>query len=346
MSSSTQAGLLSSTEASTLLQQLMLSQASELARDGNLDAAGELLRHVTLESAKQGAASLDLLARIRVQQGAWREAEQLWLRVTAIDPNHSGALAALVRLRLVRMGSVWVGSYAGAALAVMLFAIVVLWMLWTGDKSAESIAKVSSELELQRVRNLRADAKGEVLLSHLQSLAAVQESLTQDISRLDTRVMARLNSLVRTESPNRELRLAFKVKGTTTRTEGGRLHIWLNEDPFDQGERITPKAKKILVKLAQAIVQTQERIRIEVVEQREVESVQKEAFQKARQVTPKRAMRIAEILKRTDVFPVGAVHGRIGLSGADVTSSRSDVSESHKWPDVTIMVTRMLVVHE
>ncbi|MER7892129.1 hypothetical protein ABTX15_20150 [Micromonospora sp. NPDC094482] len=66
---------------------LAASRAAAAARRGELDAAAEVL--IALPSDEP--AVLDLLARIRAQQGRWRDADDCWARVQAIDPDHAGA---------------------------------------------------------------------------------------------------------------------------------------------------------------------------------------------------------------------------------------------------------------
>ncbi|AVT32919.1 hypothetical protein C6361_29500 [Plantactinospora sp. BC1] len=73
--------------APALSTDLALSRATAAARRGDLDAAAEIL--VALDGDEP--ASLDLLARIRAQQGRWQEADECWAAVQAIDPGHEGA---------------------------------------------------------------------------------------------------------------------------------------------------------------------------------------------------------------------------------------------------------------
>ncbi|MGX7672313.1 hypothetical protein [Plantactinospora sp. DSM 117369] len=68
---------------------LTLSRAMAAARRGDLDGAAQTL--AALDGAEPAA--LDLLARIRAQQGRWQEADASWAAVQAIDPGHEGAAA-------------------------------------------------------------------------------------------------------------------------------------------------------------------------------------------------------------------------------------------------------------
>ncbi|GAA3758555.1 hypothetical protein GCM10022225_49950 [Plantactinospora mayteni] len=75
--------------APALSTDLAVSRATAAARRGDLDGAAQAL--VGVESEEP--ATLDLLARIRAQQGRWREADECWAAVQVIDPGHEGAAA-------------------------------------------------------------------------------------------------------------------------------------------------------------------------------------------------------------------------------------------------------------
>ncbi|RKN36533.1 hypothetical protein [Micromonospora musae] len=111
---------------------LAVSRAAAAARRGELDAAAEVLAGLETEDV----AVFDLLARIRAQQGRWRDADEYWARVQAGDPEHAGAaegrrvLAGITAGQLrprpvaqptrvaVAGGVLAVAAVAGAAVAV------------------------------------------------------------------------------------------------------------------------------------------------------------------------------------------------------------------------------------
>lgn len=76
-----------------VLQQLLLARATTLARAGNYQAAEEVLTAGTSQS--DSAAGLDLLARMRAQQGRFGEAEALWQRATQLEPANPACAAGL-----------------------------------------------------------------------------------------------------------------------------------------------------------------------------------------------------------------------------------------------------------
>ena len=107
-----------------LPRQALLARAANLARAGSFEAALALLRGaVALQ--EPDIATLDLMARIRVQQGAWLEAERLWFAVLKLDPSNRAAIAALARLHRVQRPFFWIAPAIGviAAIALLLAAI-------------------------------------------------------------------------------------------------------------------------------------------------------------------------------------------------------------------------------
>ncbi|MGK5740042.1 hypothetical protein [Micromonospora sp. URMC 103] len=74
--------------APTVDTDLAVSRAAAAARRGELEAAANVLTGL---AAQEDPAALDLLARVRAQQGRWHDADECWARVQAVDPEHAGA---------------------------------------------------------------------------------------------------------------------------------------------------------------------------------------------------------------------------------------------------------------
>lgn len=81
---------------SNLAVQIVASRATELARAGRYDDAEALLRD--LVPAGLPAPALDLLARIRAQQGRLAEAKALWVQLSQLNPCDQATQAALRRI--------------------------------------------------------------------------------------------------------------------------------------------------------------------------------------------------------------------------------------------------------
>lgn len=99
--------------------------AWNLVAIGNLDEAELLLR-------KRGElplsiANVDLLARIAVQKGQYEQARQLWKTISAKDPTHEAAKAALEKL-----GSPWIAVALIKRIASLTSIAVVLCLSMVG----------------------------------------------------------------------------------------------------------------------------------------------------------------------------------------------------------------------
>src|SRR5438105_13854934 len=71
-----------------LTVQVSLARATDLARAGKYDEAETVLAGAVGESGSHPAA-LDLLARIRAQQGRLIEAQALWGQASRLDPSNT-----------------------------------------------------------------------------------------------------------------------------------------------------------------------------------------------------------------------------------------------------------------
>jgi len=104
-----------------LLRQAALSQASELARMGRYEDA-ELALDFNPESATPPV--LDLIARIRAQQGRFAEAEKFWSEAVRQDTNNESYRAALQRLGRMNR-HLWFGAMSQWFLGIVLIAPLI-----------------------------------------------------------------------------------------------------------------------------------------------------------------------------------------------------------------------------
>jgi Flp pilus assembly protein TadD len=91
---------------SEIVLQVCLHRAAELARSGRFQEAETALSEITPPD-EQRPAVLDLLARIRAQQGRLREAEALWTRANALQPENEAYRAALQRQSMLQRRPLW-----------------------------------------------------------------------------------------------------------------------------------------------------------------------------------------------------------------------------------------------
>jgi flagellar motor protein MotB len=91
--------------AQALLRQLTIARATELARIGRYSEAEGVLAAVDRE-IESSPDMLDLLARMRAQQGRLAEAEKLWTRANQLEPSNSAFHDALRRIASTQRRSV------------------------------------------------------------------------------------------------------------------------------------------------------------------------------------------------------------------------------------------------
>jgi type VI secretion system protein ImpK len=108
-------------QVAALLAQAAISQAIELARMGRYHEAEQALG---LQSELNSSTALDLLARIRAQQGRLIEAQNLWSEAARLDPHNESCRAALLRLSRMNRYSSWDG--VGRRIAEVVFVALVL----------------------------------------------------------------------------------------------------------------------------------------------------------------------------------------------------------------------------
>jgi flagellar motor protein MotB len=110
-----------------MLQKIKLSQAADLALSGNYSEAEHLLKG-SEDEGEPSPAELDLLARIRAQQGRYSDAEDYWNRAVALDPDNSAYQDGLRRIAAERKSN-HSFSKLGLVFACMV-GIVVIGACW------------------------------------------------------------------------------------------------------------------------------------------------------------------------------------------------------------------------
>lgn len=111
-----------------LVSQIALAQATELARAGKYVKAERLLNEMA-QDATISSNALDLLARIRAQQGRFKEAETLWMQVLQREPSNRQAQAALHQVRHGRMNRV--NRLGAMAVGLVIVGVISLLTLYT-----------------------------------------------------------------------------------------------------------------------------------------------------------------------------------------------------------------------
>lgn len=109
-----------------LVSQIALAQATELARAGKYAEAERLLNEM-MPGLTVSAGALDLLARIRAQQGRFKEAEALWMQVLQQEPGNRQVQAALHQVRHGRMNRI--NRLGVLALSLVIMGLIGLLLL-------------------------------------------------------------------------------------------------------------------------------------------------------------------------------------------------------------------------
>lgn len=95
---STQIGSPSPAQLDGALGEVLLAEAARLARRGRWVEAEAALGFPLAPGRPTRGAALDLLARIRGQQGRWADAKAAWTEALRLDPENEAYSAGLRRL--------------------------------------------------------------------------------------------------------------------------------------------------------------------------------------------------------------------------------------------------------
>ncbi|MFD0967354.1 tetratricopeptide repeat protein [Plantactinospora endophytica] len=212
---------------------LAVSRATAAARRGDLDGAARTLDAV--DSAEP--ATLDLLARIRAQQGRWREADECWAAVQAIDPGH--ALTAACRRAVV---AILAGerrprpvpppvrlAAAGAAVAIAVAAgtVIVLPSL-SASPPAKPAASVATEAPdsaaLAAERRRAAELAGRLAQMEADRTLAAQA------------LAARLDAIAR----------AVTLPGVVVKRRPDTVQVFFRKGLFSRDARLTGNGAQVL----------------------------------------------------------------------------------------------------
>jgi hypothetical protein len=153
-----------------------------------------------LSTGEADVAILDMLARIRAQQGAFLEAGSLWKRVKLLEPEHEAAAAGLARLRALQRRPLWLppALVATVGVAVILCGVLVLTLQNRRQKAAnlllhEHLTRIVKNQEAKGQQRLRS------ILGEVDALKTAQART--DVSLAETAAIgAKLDELVTIQS--------------------------------------------------------------------------------------------------------------------------------------------------
>jgi type VI secretion system protein ImpK len=215
-----------------LIDNLSLAQATESARVGRYTEAESILS--SLFASGESSAALDLLARIRVQQGRLLEGEALWQQATRLDPGNEAYRSGLRRIARSQKQSIWLrGAFPLLIpLTIVLAVVAVVYM-------AKSYAD-----------DLRA------------SIAAGQsrQPFVEANKSKETSVPAPVGEAQR-ELPE----IKADISGTNVKRQDQHVEISFDQPLFSRGDRLTTEAKERLTGLGRQLMPQAGRISVEII---------------------------------------------------------------------------------
>jgi type VI secretion system protein ImpK len=224
---------------SGLLRQSLLARASQVARVGRYSEAEVYLADLCSEADAWGP-GLDLLARIRAQQGRLGEAESLWRRALVLDPGNDGYQAGLRRIAKIQRRPVWLGG----SLAVAAASALVLGVAIAGGMLAQRFARLGT---MSRSEAPQPGSEAQTLNERLSTPARAQRDL---LPRLRER-----------QPPA----LTVSIPGVSIKTESSEQVLSFSSGLFPKGTRLTAQAKWTLTSLGVALEPYVGQIEIRVV---------------------------------------------------------------------------------
>lgn len=204
----------------SLLDQLTLARASELARAGQYAEAKKVLAASGAETESTPAA-LDLLARMRAQQGDLAGAEKLWTRASQLDPSN-GAYSTALRCAAALQQNPGRLRIALPLLACIVLAVTV-FMWWLQAQNAKPSQGPSTQSKPAQVI-VPSDNEA----SAPQPTTATESSEQKAVQPIENDI---------------------NVQGVTVTKASNVLQVSFDEGLFERGVILTPDARKVLKQL-------------------------------------------------------------------------------------------------
>lgn len=217
------------------LREVALVQAANLARAGRYDEAQRLLDDV-FKGQVPSARHLDLVARIRAQQGRFAEAEDCWARAAALDPlaeDYSAGRRRIAAMR-VRHRARWLAP-------VFAVVLVGLSLILVEDRATRQSSRVAASLAATR---------------------DMQDRLVLDVARLETKLESADPA---PSDPLAEVAVKLALPGVRLRRSGPELHVLFESGLFAEGRELRADVQPLLTEMGLRIKPHADRLSILVV---------------------------------------------------------------------------------
>src|ERR1043166_3122101 len=275
-----------------LVVDLLTARAAELARSGDYDAAESLLSPMS-NVISESANSLDLVARIRAQQGALTEAETLWTKALQLSPGSSEYDNALERVAKARR---WPRYYLyGRTVGLSVFLLVLI---------------AAGAIGVWKFRHTRPFQ------------AAVREM--KGVPPQD----ALSSSPTATESQTSNLEQSLRLDGVSTKKSGNEIVLTFRSGLFSQGVRLHAAGREILNALARTLESHSENVSIQIdgLTDDLLPPARKGDYNSA--LALHRALIVAEYMRRNSRLPMHAI--TIGYGDQSQCPFPNDSSEHRR----------------
>lgn len=203
----------------SLLDQLTLARATELARAGRYAEAKKVLAANGAETEATPAA-LDLLARMRAQQGDLAGAEKLWTRASQLDPANRAYPTALKRAAALQQNPGRLRIALPLLACIVLAVTVFIW--WLQAQKARPSQIPSTQSKPTQVLPSANEA------SAPQPTTATEGSEQKAVQPIENRI---------------------NVQGVTVTKASDGLQVSFDNGLFERGVILTPEARKMLGQL-------------------------------------------------------------------------------------------------
>ncbi len=291
--------------------------AERYAWDGRLADAEEALLTIGGGSAR----ALDLLGRVRFQQGRPEEAARCFRDALALCGVRAPARAALARLASLRTRPFWVGP------------LLVFLALVAGTFVLLGVLKIHDDRLLAMLpRPREADSAG--VPAAVQRLAAGIAGLRENLGEVLERGPAREAAPVAAAAQPQVIRLSLPIEGVDVRRKGSGLVLSFARNLFGEGIRMNRRAKETLHLVAQALAGHGEAIRLVVSGTSDRRRLKKDSpFHDERDLRLRRADAVIRELMApaslpAELFSIGTAEPDAeGIAGSSRWGSRSAVIE-------------------
>lgn len=262
----------------------LVASASELARKGRYFDAESLLRN-RLAAGRTEPEVLDLLARIKAQQGELREAEDRWRQASSLDPDNESYRSGLRRLaRIQRRRTRWPWVLLGrAAIAAAVVGVVIL-ASWPAAERLGTLEERITEL-----------------------VAAGEAKRRAPVERVSASNRARGGTAEPAAAPDFRLDLP----GVSVRHDGPVVVATFEEGLFSEGDRLGPRARELLTSVGHRLEPQAGEIAVHVIGYSDdLTPWANSAFRDNAALGLSRALAVVEHLRASTTLPAEVFHVR------------------------------------